>query len=62
MKPFDELRATTISTDPQKADELRAEQEAARKAQYPDRVSLSDAFKRGQSNGGVSPFPWRHKT
>lgn len=62
IKPYEELAVTRISTDGKSAEEARTAAEAARKEQYPDRVSLSDAFKRGQSNGGVSPFPWRHKS
>ncbi len=60
MKPYSENDITRISTDGKTHEEIQTEAEKKLQEQYPDRVSLSDAFTRGQRNGGVSPvFSWR---
>jgi hypothetical protein len=55
MKPFVEVMRINAVEEGRPEDAQKALEE-----QYPDRVSLADAFTRGQRNGGVKPgFSWR---
>ena len=53
IKPFAEV--TRISADGKSHEVVQAEEQQEEPNKYPDRVSLADAFNRGQKNGGVKP-------
>lgn len=53
IKPFAEV--TRISADGKSHEVVQAEEQQEESNKYPDRVSLADAFNRGQKNGGVKP-------
>jgi hypothetical protein len=56
IKPFSEVVRINADERAQSPEDAQKKLEE----QYPDRVSLSDAFQRGQRNGGVNPgFSWR---
>lgn len=58
IKPFSEV--VRISADGKSHEVHQNEEQEPVQEKYPDRVSLADAFTRGQKNGGVKPaFAWR---